>query len=252
MRDGFSVFDTHTHIGSARHSNRRRSAEELLRHMDRAGVDRAVVIPFPVVDDHRLAHDTIGRAVRDHPDRFSGSACLCPFILEAEFRAEVRRCRQDYGFCALKFQPQYQGLNPVSPSSDFLFEAALENDMALICHTGSGVPFALPSLFMPAARRFPELTLVLAHCGGGGVFFLEAVVAALFCPNVYLELSSLMPHQMLEVLEHVPSRRLMIGSDLPENLEAEMGKILNLDISREDKENILWTTAVNVFGRSAG
>jgi predicted TIM-barrel fold metal-dependent hydrolase len=250
MRNGFAIFDTHTHIGVARHSGRRYTADELLRDMDRAGVDRSVVIPFPVVDDYRAAHDEIGRAVQAHPDRLTGAASLYPYVAEQEFRDEVRRCRELYGFRALKLQPQYQALNPLSQSSRFLFETAAGLELALICHTGAGIPYALPSLFMLPARDFPELKIVLSHCGGGGIFMGEAVVASLFCPNVCIELSSLMPHHVLEVMGRVPSSRLMIGSDLPESLDVEIGKILDLEIGDEDKRNILSETAHHVFGVS--
>jgi predicted TIM-barrel fold metal-dependent hydrolase len=161
----------------------------------------------------------------------------------------VRRCREEYGFGALKLQPQYHGLNPFSNASDFFFEAALDNGMAVICHTGSGLPFSLPSLCMMPARKFPELTIVVAHCGGG-IFLHEAILAAVFCPNIVLELSSLMPHQVLEVLAQVPPERLMAGSDLPENTGTEMGKILTLDVSDECKRAILSGTACRVFGGS--
>ena len=247
MRQGFAVFDAHAHLGMARHSGRCYTADELLRDMDRLGVDRALAIPFPVVEDHRAAHDLIGRAVAAHPDRLAGAACLYPFVPEADFRAEVRRCRERYGFAALKLQPQYHGLNPISESSGFLFEAALENNMAVVCHTGSGIPFALPSLFMMPARKFPGLRIVLAHCGGG-IFVHEAIVAAAFCPNITLEVSTLMPHHVLEVLAQVPASRLMAGSDLPENLETEIGKILTLDIPADAKREILSGTASRVFG----
>jgi predicted TIM-barrel fold metal-dependent hydrolase len=248
MKDGFAIFDTHTHVGDARHSGRRQSADRLLREMDRYGVDRSLVIPFPVVEDYRVAHDEIAQAVRKSPSRLVGAACLYPYIPEAEFRAEVRRCREDFGFGALKLQPQYHGLNPSSSRSDFFFETALENRMAVVIHTGSGIPFALPSLIMPAAKKYPDLPVVLAHCGGGGLLFEEAIVAAMFCPNIYLELSSLLPHQVLEVLRHIRSERLMIGSDLIENLDIEMAKILWLDIPDEQKRNILSATAERVLG----
>lgn len=248
MRDGFTLFDTHIHIGTARHSGRRHHAAGIVASMDQFGVDRSVAIPFPVVEDYRKEHDEIGAAIRDYPGRFIGAACLNPFIRERTFRDEVRRCRERYGFRALKFQPQYQGLNPLLESSAFLFETAIENNMALIVHTGSGIPFALPSMYLLAARRYPELKIVMAHCGGGGIFLGEAIVAATLFPNIYLELSSLMPHQVLEVLLRIPSGRLMAGSDLPENLNIEMSKILQLGISAEDKQNILSATGCGVFG----
>lgn len=247
MKDGYSIYDTHTHMGAARHSGRSSTAAELLHVMDEHGVDRAVTIPYPVVEDYRGQHDLIGRAVREYPDRFTGAACLDPYVAEREFRDEVRRCREIYGFRALKLQPQYHGLNPISDRSSFFFETAIENSMAVIVHTGSGIPFSLPALCMMPARKYPELTIVLAHCGGG-IFVHEAILAASFCPNIVLELSSLMPHQIFEVLDAVPADRLMIGSDLLENTGVEMGKILTLNISAEQKQTILCGTACRVFG----
>lgn len=247
MKSGFHIFDTHTHVGVARHSNRSCTPEELLLNMDRHGVDRSLVIPFPVVDDYRSQHDLIGQAVRTHPDRLNGAACLFPLIGRSIFQDEVRRCREHYGFAALKLQPQYHGLNPMSASSEFFFETALANQMVVVCHTGSGLPLSSPALLMVAARKFPDLTIVVAH-SGGSIFVHEAIVAALFCPNIVLELSTLMPHHVLEVLGQVASDRLMIGSDLPESLETEIGKILTLDAPEADKRNILNETGCRVFG----
>jgi predicted TIM-barrel fold metal-dependent hydrolase len=214
--------------------------------MDRFGIDRSLAIPFPVVEDYRHQHDIIGQAVKDHSERLVGSVCVSPFLALADFRDEVRRCRERYGFRALKLQPQYQGLNPMSSMSDFVFETAIENNLVVVCHTGSGLPFSAPSLYMVAARKYPEVKIVLGH-SGGGLFVHEAIVAALFCRNIFLELSSLMPHQVLEVLKNVPSDRLMIGSDLPENVSTEMGKILGLGIADQDKRNILSRTASDLF-----
>ena len=215
--------------------------------MDKAGVDRSLLIPFPVVEDYRREHDEIGDALRAYPDRFTGAACLNPFVPESEYRDEVRRCRETYGFRALKFQPQYQGLNPLSERSNFLFETALENRLALVCHTGAGAPFALPSLYIHPARRYPDLRIVLGHAGGG-IYSLEAAVAATVCPNIFIEVSTLTPHGVLEILKHVGPDRLMAGSDLPESVESEMGKIETLPLPVEDKEAILWGTPSKVFG----
>ena len=243
MRNGFRIFDTHTHLGKARHSGRSMDSESMLRQMDAHGVDRSLLIPFPVVEDHRAAHDEIAAALRAHPDRFTGCACVAPY--HSDFQDELRRCAEELGFRAVKLQPQYHGLNPVSRNSDFFFEAALEHKLPVVVHTGAGAPFALPSLYVAPARRFPDLAIVLGHAGGG-LYMLEAIVAAGVCPNVYVELSSLMPHHVKEILAHIPSNRLMIGSDLPESVEVEIGKILALD-GDETKHNILWQTAMSLF-----
>jgi uncharacterized protein len=247
MKDGFRIYDAHAHLGVSRHSGRKHTVDDLLRSMDAIGIDRTLLIPFPVVDDYRAAHDGIAAAMRAYPDRFSGAACLYPFIAEEEFRGEVRRCAQDLGFCALKLQPQYQALNPLSHRSDFFFAAAQEQKLAVVVHTGAGAPYALPSLYIAPARRFPDLSIVLGHAGGG-IYVLEAIMAVTVCPNIFIELSSLMPHHVTEVLAHVPPERLMIGSDLPESAETEMGKIMGLNLSATARRQILWDTAQGLFG----
>ena len=247
MKHGFHVFDTHTHLGTARHSGRTMDAVTMLRHMDHHGIDRVLAIPFPVVEDYRESHNLIADAVRTYPDRFRGCACLYPHMPHQEFVDEIRRCAEELGFRALKLQPQYHGLNPVSRRSDFFFEAALRHKLPVVVHTGAGAPFALPSLYIEPARRFPELPIVLGHAGGG-LYVLEAVVAANLCPNIYVELSSLMPHHIQEVLPHVPSSRLMIGSDIVESIETEIGKIFTLEIADEAKRDILWNTGDALFG----
>jgi predicted TIM-barrel fold metal-dependent hydrolase len=246
LHNGFQVYDTHTHIGRARHSGSEFSADQMLRSMDAFGVDRSVLIPFPVVEDYRREHDLIGKAVADYPDRFTGAICLNPFVPEAEFRGEVARCVEKLGLRALKLQPQYQPLNPLSARSDFFFETAVEHGLPIIAHTGSGIPFSLPSLFIAPAKKFSELTIILGHAGGP-TYMLEAAVAAMTCENIYVELSSLMPHHIMGLLEHVPPSRLMAGSDIPSSVSTELGKIFELPISDEAKRAILWETPRRVF-----
>jgi predicted TIM-barrel fold metal-dependent hydrolase len=246
MRGGFRVFDTHTHVGRAVHSGRVYSGAQLVEAMEQHGIDRSVVIPFPLVEDQPAAHDEIGAAVRQWPGRLTGVICLNPFLPRDRFRDEVRRCVEVYGFRALKLQPQFQPLNVLLPSSDAFFETAAEFRLPVICHTGAGAPLALPSHFMLPARKFPEVTIILAHCGGS-LFAGEAIVAATFCPNILLELSSVLPHQVLEVLRHVPASRLMIGSDLPENLATEIDKVIGLPIAADERQEILCGVGERVF-----
>jgi uncharacterized protein len=249
VHEGQRIFDSHTHIGRGLHSGRVQTAEDLLREMDRFGVDRALAIPFPVVEDHQQAHDEIAAAMRAHPGRLSGAACVNPFVPRQFFLDEVRRCVEELGFVAMKLQPQYQGVNPLWPVSSFVYETALRHRIPLIIHTGSGIPHALPSLQIPVAQRYPDLPVVLAHCGGGGIFKGEAIVAASLCPNVYLELSSLMPHDILEVLRHVPSTRLLAGSDLLESTRVELGKFFLMDgLTEAERADVLWNTPARLFG----
>jgi predicted TIM-barrel fold metal-dependent hydrolase len=251
MIDGFRVYDTHTHIGRALHSGREYTADDLLREMDAVGADRALIIPYPVVADYREQHDVIGAALLKYPDRFTGAACFPAFLPEATVREELRRMVEQYGVRVLKFQPQFSPMNPLGRPFEALCEAAAEQKLVMLCHTGSGAPFALPALFIHAARLFPEMSFVLAH-SGGTAYYLEAIVAAEVCGNVYLELSSLSPHHVTDVLGKIPATRLMIGSDLPESQRAELTKIIAGQGTREEREAILWNTPRRVFDGEQG
>lgn len=246
MIGGFRVFDSHTHLGSARHSGRRMDAHTMLRHMEQHGIDRQLLIPFPVVADYRKEHDEIGRAVREHPEQFCGAMCIDPYLPDHEIEAELRRGVEELGLIALKVQPQFCGLNPSGARADWLFGLAAQWKLPVVVHTGSGAPFSLPSLLIVPARSYPELPIVIAH-SGSPVYYLEAIVAASVCQNLYLDVSSLMPHHTLDVLKHVPAHRVMAGSDLPESAAVELGKIVALDVSEDIKKAVLWDTPASIF-----
>lgn len=246
MKQGFRLYDTHTHLGNAFHSGRVMTADAMLRHMDAEGIDRSVLIPFPVVADYRAEHDLIASAVRAHPDRFTGTLCIHPFLPEQEVADELRRGVEQLGLRALKLQPQFCGLNPVSAKASWFFGLANEYKLPVIVHTGAGTPFSLPSLLITPARQYPELPIIIGHAGSP-LYFLEAIVAAQTCANLYIELSSLMPHQVLEVVKHIPAARLMAGSDLPESAAIELGKIIGLPIDEATRRQILWDTPRRLF-----
>ena len=65
VRDGFRIFDAHTHIGEARHSwqDVHRGDAAAAEWMSTASSGRWS-IPFPVVEDYRRQHDLIGEALK--------------------------------------------------------------------------------------------------------------------------------------------------------------------------------------------
>ncbi len=246
MRQNIPVFDSHTHLGIAAHSGRVMHVDAMLAHMDAHGVERSLLIPWPAVHSESEAHNEIAHAVKAHPDRFSGAACLHPFQPREQFLAELRRAVETLGLRALKLQPQFQPLNPMNRQHDWYWESALAHRLPVVVHTGNGAPLALPSLYIAAAQRFPQLKIILAHCGGP-VYYQEAILAAQLCPNIYLDLSTLPGHNAADVLRHVDSERVMMGSDLPESTAAEIEKLFHCGLDPERLANVLHRTADRLF-----
>lgn len=250
MIAGFKIYDTHTHLGAAFHSGREMTTERMLAHMDATGIDRSVLIPFPVVADFRREHDLLGQAVREHPDRFTGAICLNPFAGDAVVEDEVRRCVEELGLRALKLQPQFCGLNPMSSKGLWFFGIANRFKLPVIVHTGSGAPFALPSLLIAPALEYPDLPIIIAHAGGP-IYYLEAIIAARVCPNLLIEVSTLMPHQVMDVLNNAGPARVMAGSDLPESTAVELGKVIELAAPEDVRRDVLWNTPRRVFDQAS-
>ena len=60
---------------------------------------------------------------------------------------------------------------------------------------------------------FPGAEVITVPIADGGEGTVEALVAAKVCPNIFLELSSLMPHHLGDILAAVPSDRLWVVPD---------------------------------------
>ena len=113
------------------------------------------------------------------------------------------------------------------PVRDFLLERTLDvarrHDIAVHIHTGDGDPDivlhrARPHDLFPLLRRHPDQPIVLIH--GGHPWSQQAAYIASLLPNVYLDLSVLIPwagsglDQLLTVIiGMVPGSKLLYGSD---------------------------------------
>jgi len=118
-------------------------------------------------------------------------------------------------------------------------------------HTGPGVPFALPSLALPMARKYPETPVVLAHAGYA-IYTPEAQVAAMVADNIYLETSWTTSAQVAGLVRALGPERVMLGSDLPINTAPELAKYRSLGLADDVLRPLLAGTAARVFRLPAG
>jgi len=154
-------------------------ARELIASMDKQGVDRAVVFGFPWKNPSTLrAHnDYIADAVERFPNRLIGFCCLDPFSREAA--TESQRCLagnlSGVGELALyQFGFDKEALQHLAPIMEICHKA----DVPVLLHTNEPIghqypgkaPMTFPQLY-GLIRRFPQNKIVLAHWGGGMLFF---------------------------------------------------------------------------------
>lgn len=133
-------------------------ADEVLREMDAAGVDRAVLVP-PSLDDDR--NDLCLAAARQHPDRFAVMGRLDPDAPNA--REMVPTWRKQPGMLGLRYTLGQKHWQPILESRqiDWLWAAAEEAGVPV----NFSVPHAKTALIDDIAERFAGLRISIAHLG---------------------------------------------------------------------------------------
>jgi uncharacterized protein len=127
-----------------------------------------------------------------------------------------------------------------------VFEVAKHYKVPVIVHTGLGVPFSMPSLLMPRAKQYPELPIILSHAGNN-FYTAEAVIAAEFCENIFLEPSWCSNTRVKEMIKKIGSQRVMMASDGPANVPIELAIFRSIDLTERELEDCLGGTAIRVF-----
>ena len=155
------------------------SPERMLSDMDHAGIDRVLI-----QSEYRLTHDAcVARnnqaldLVRRWPERVSAFACLQP---KAGPRAleELKRCL-DGGLAGVgELNPYGQAHSLDDPDFLRMVEACIRYAVPLNLHVSEEIghfylgktPTPLRHYYQLACR-YPELKLILAHWGGGLLFY---------------------------------------------------------------------------------
>jgi len=240
------IVDSHAHLGTCNVFDLDVPFESLLGAMDANGVRTALVQPFPGCEDPVKLHDRIAEMKAHYPERFLGVASINPHLGDACLK-EIRRCVEDLGFVGVKLHTIGHAVLPTSRDALRVFELANELGVPVLVHTGTGIPFAQPSLCLPAARRFPDLKIVLCHAGYA-VFATEAMIVAKEAPNIYLEPSWCTSVQLKRMIRELGSeRRVLMGSDLPDNLPTEIAKAKSIGLTDAELSDYLGGSTSRIF-----
>ena len=202
--------------------------DELLRTMDAAGVEKAVLQgwywqrPASALWQNRFYADLI----RQHPDRLAAFATLHPGAGEAAVREELRRAHEA-GFRGVgELSPHSQGFGVDDPAFAAALALAGELKLPVNLHVSDPQAKKYPGKvetpledFRALARRFPATVFILAHWGGGLPFqetnpevrreLANVVYDTAASPLVYDDLI------WRATLEVVAPERILFGSDYP-------------------------------------
>jgi uncharacterized protein len=240
-----------------------------LRHLDAAGVERAVLVNYvapEVIGYTEAANSFVSDYARTNPERLIAVGGIRPDHPEPE--KEVRRLSGQLGIRGLKLHPSHQLFRPNAyvdgerPGLRALYEACARERLPIIFHTGTSIfpgarnRYSDPLLLEDLAIDFPDLTIVLAH-GGRPLWTATATFLARRFPNVWLELSGVPPSRLLDYFPQLPrlAPKSLFGTDWPgpgvRDLRANLDAFRALPLPADAQQRILEDNPLRVFPRRA-
>lgn len=249
------VIDCHAHLGPHAQIDCSRGKcweEDLLALMDVCGISKSIV---SVVEacwrDAPRGNDRMAEIVAAHPGRFVGYTCVHARYSEEEMLGQLEKHLVRGNHKGIKIHPATNNYPANGPRYRPVWEFANERALPVLSHTWQGEPQDEPSIFVPIAREFPRVRVILGHSGGSLDGNEAAIEAAKQAPNIYLDLCcSLMPDGIIErMVKEVGADRVLFGTDASFfDSRGKIGQVAAARISDDDKRKILGLNAKRLFG----
>ena len=234
---------------------------DLLRSMDDAGIEQAVVCGFPWRDSGvcREHNDYLADACRTSGGRLVWLATASP-LDGPRAGAEVQRA-VSLGACGVgELNADAQRFDLTQPSSvAAVAEACLGLDLPLMLHTTEpvghsyrGKGTATPDRLLAFLTAFPDLRVIAAHWGGGLPFYeLMPEVAAAAVRVTYDSAASTYLYRFpifRTVIDLVGAERVMFGSDFPVlRQDRFLRRVQALGLAEGDAAAVFGGTARRVY-----
>jgi hypothetical protein len=246
------------------------TVDQLLRDMDAAGVDHAVLLGWywEKLETCELQNTWFAAWIREHPDRLSAFAAVQPAA--GDLALDTVRRALDKGLIGIgELKAPVQGFSYQDETWCKIVELAIEAQVPLNLHVTD--PVATPpnaparptplEEFLALARDFPEARFILAHFGGGLPFYeLNPAVQKALCNVLYDTAAAPLlyrPEITRRVVDLVGAKRVLFGTDYPllthprETREPEFAKSLRdlraAGLTIEELDAVLGENAAEVL-----
>lgn len=212
--------------------------EDLLREMDRDGVDMSIIVPFVFNYDNEWHC----KCAREHPDRLIAYPMVNPWR-HKNIKDDLKQY-VEWGARGIKMRAPSEGysINSFDVLADF-YEMCQKLGLIVMVHTGDNV-CCTPLQCEEVLRYYPKLIMSLAHSGFRSAGD-EAIRVAQRNKNIILDQTAGTSQQLRDALAAIEPEQIIWGSDSPEmdeRVEMEKIRVVVEDPRVRDKimgENIL-------------
>jgi uncharacterized protein len=238
---------------------------QYLRRMDRAGIERSLLIAvragdLNVAGSFELPYERVHRVCEKYPDRFSGLAGVDPTRGIAQLR-ELDYAINQLGFVGAHLYPHWFGLAPDHARYYPIYARCAELGVPIMMQIGHNLVYSrkrrLPSVgrpicLDPVAIDFPELTLIGIHIGVPWTD--EAISMAWKHDNVYLAGDAYAPKhwpaQFVHYANTYGSHKVLFGTDWPViDPERAVAEVAGLELRKESHRQLMRDNALRLFKR---
>lgn len=252
------IIDAHVHIGQwmRPYSKNGNAVDELIQSARLNNIDRLCVsslgnrgyTSYPNVEEFTSANTHILELIQVFPREILGFCYVNPRHPDASL-AELDRCIVDSGMVGIKLWVACKASDSLV---DPIAEKAIELGAPILQHAWYKTTGNLPDESTPAdiaelARRFPEVTIIMAHLHGAGY---RGILDIAPYPNILADTSGGDPETTVVefAVRELGAERIIFGSDVPgRSFGIQMGKVLGANISDKEKALILYGNMERIF-----
>ena len=214
------ILDADTHISPTAEDSMAITSDELVRRMDRAGVDKALAwLRPPYLREIEESNAYVYQATCQFPNRIIGFGWADPRLGVVQACDTVHRCVHEYGFSGVKLNGAQNSYYIDDPKISLpVIEEIAKMGKLLAFHVGTDAADAThPFRVAKVARMFPEVQILMVHMGGVAFADLShaAIEMARECPNLTLIGSSVRHVAVLSAIRELGAGRVCFGSDTP-------------------------------------
>ena len=245
------IYDVHTHLFAGSYEKDRNT---LLKAAEVFGISKLFVssleagLPNPTEEQATAANIETFKFKKDYPDLIEGYIYVSP-----EHKNSLKLLRQgmeDWGACGLKlWVSTYCDDEHVFP----LVEQMIEYNAPILIHSFHKAVGQLSNETTAChvanlAKRYPEAKLLMAHQGGNAYHALPVIRDF---ENVSVDISCSISRgdDLAYTIEMLGEDRILYGTDMPGIYVANLGKVMDLDISQQLRDKIFYKNAQKLFGR---
>ncbi len=236
------------------------TSEDLIDHLDKAGISQAIVFGFAFQkqENCRLVNDYIIEAIKKYPERLIGFAVVNP--LKPGAAAEICRCHQEGLQGVGELFPEGQGFDLTKREEmQELTATCQELSLPIMIHLNEPIGHDYPGKTgdslesgIKLAENFPANTFIYSHWGGGLIFYELMPEIASTLQNVYYDTAASPFLYDKKIYQAVKAAglidKVLLGSDYPLlSPDRYLAEIKDTDLSQAERDKVLFSNAKELF-----